>query len=111
MGAGAHQAGHPVHTAQFIENRALDARRAIGFEFHAPGGVICVDGIHQAEDASADEIVQLHLVRKLAVEPFGGVLDQISVVLHEEVAIVVLTILVEQLPHLFDAELLLGFRR
>ena len=45
-----------------------------------------VDGVHQAEDAGADQVVQLHAVGQPGPDPLGVVLDQRQVPFDQPVA-------------------------
>jgi hypothetical protein len=86
VGAGADQARDPVHRAQLVENRAADARGAVGFELDAALQVEGVDGVHQAEDAGGHQVVQLDLIGQLDVDPLGVVAHQMEIILHQDVA-------------------------
>ena len=86
MGPGPHQPRDPVHAAEFVEDGAADARGAIGFELDAAVRIEGVDGVHQAEDAGADEIVEFDLVGQFDIDPLGGVLDQGKIMFEERIA-------------------------
>ena len=60
-------------------------RAQYGLEFHAPVQVEGVDRVHESEDSSRHQVVQLHLVGKLDVNPLGVVADEMEIVLHQGV--------------------------
>ena len=85
-GLAAHQPRHPVHRAQLVEHGAADARHAVGLELDAALEVEGVDGVHQAEDAGADEVVEIDAVGQPRPDAFGVVLDQRQIPLDELIA-------------------------
>ena len=102
VGAGADEAGDPVHGAQFIEDGAADTRCAEGFELDAAFEVEGFDGVLEAEDAGLHEVVELHFVGELGVDAFGVVLDHGEVFHHEQVAQLFGLVLFESLPDVVD---------
>ena len=60
----AHEARHPVLRTQFVEDRAADARRAVGLELDAARQVEAVDRVHQAERAGRAEVVDVDRLRQ-----------------------------------------------
>lgn len=53
---GAHEPGHPVHAAEFVQHGAADSRHAVGFELHAAVEVEGVDMVLGDEGDFAIEI-------------------------------------------------------
>jgi hypothetical protein len=104
MCPGPDEPGDPVHTPQFIQDRALDARSTIGLELDPSRRIVRIDGVHESENTGADEIVQFHFVRQFGMKSLGGVSDQIAVVFHQEIAVVAVPGFVEQVPCLIDSE-------
>jgi hypothetical protein len=86
VGAGADETRDPVHRAQLVEDRAADARGAVGLELDAALEVERVDRVHEPEDARRHQVVELHLVGQLDVDPLGVVAHEMEVVLHQDVA-------------------------
>ena len=77
---------HPVHRSQFVEHGTPNSRNAIRFEFDAARKVERVNGVHEAEDASGNQIVQFNAIRQSCPDAFAVVLDQGQVVFHESIA-------------------------
>ncbi len=63
-----------------------NARHAIGLELHAAIQIEGIDGVHQAEHAGADEIVQFHPVGQPGPDPLGIVFDERQIPFHQPVA-------------------------
>ena len=85
-GLAAHQPRHPVHRAQLVEHGAADTRHAVGFELHAARQVERVDGVHQAEHAGRDQVVELHAVGQPRPDPLAVVLHQRQILLDQPIA-------------------------
>ena len=83
---GADQAGDPVHGPQLVEHGPADARDAVGLELDAAAQVEGVDGVHQAEDARRDQVVEIDPLGQALPDPLGVVLDQGQVPLDQVVA-------------------------
>ena len=99
----ADQPRHPVHRPQLVEHRAADARHAVGLELHAARQVEGVDGVHQAEDAGRDQVVQLDAFGQPRPDPLAVVLHQRQVHLDQPVAqLLVGQVLLELDPELLD---------
>ena len=79
----AHQPRHPIHGAQLVEHGAANARHAIRLELDAAIQIEGVDGVHETEDAGADQVVQIHAIGQPRPDPFRIVLDQRQVQLDE----------------------------
>ena len=102
-GLGADQPRHPVHGPQFVEHGAADARHAVGLELHAARQVEGVDGVHQAEDAGRDQVVQLDAFGQPRPDPLAVVLHQRQVDLDQPVAqVLVVGVALELDPQLFN---------
>jgi len=78
-GARADRARHPVHRAQLVDDRALDAGDRVGLELDVPVGVEALDRADQPEQAVGDEVVLVHVRRQAAAETARDVLDERSV--------------------------------
>ena len=74
--AGAHRARHPVHRAQLVDDRALDARDRVRLELDVAVGVEALDRADQPEQAVGDEVALLDVRRQAAPQPAGHVLDE-----------------------------------
>ena len=75
-GLGADQARNPVHGPQLVEHGTADPRDAVGLELDAAAQVERVDGVHQAEDAGGDQVVEIDPLGQALPDPLGVVLDQ-----------------------------------
>src|SRR5690606_25179094 len=75
----------PVHGAEFVQYRAADARGAVGLELHAATEVVGIDGVHEAEEPGAHEVLDIDLVRQALVDLLGVVADQREELLDEEI--------------------------
>ena len=82
----ANQARHPVHRPQFVEHGAANTRHAVGLELDAAFEIEGIDGVHQAEDAGTDEIVQIDAVGQPCPDAFRVVFHQRQIAFHELIA-------------------------
>ena len=78
--AGTHKPRHPVHTAEFVENRPAYARRAVRFKFYAAALVKSIDGIHKAENARAYKVIKFNLVGKFGIDAVCGIFDYFRII-------------------------------
>ena len=101
-GLGAHEPRDPVHAAELVEHGAADARDAVGFELDAAAHVEGVDGVHEAEDAGGDEVVELDAVGQPRPDALAVVFHERQVVFDEPVAELAAGILFELLPDFGD---------
>ena len=53
----AHAARDPIHRSQLIQNGTLDSKFRVGLELAVLVRVVLLDGIHQADDTRAVEVV------------------------------------------------------
>ena len=65
---------------------ASDPGHAIRLKLHAAGQVEGIDGVHQAEDAGRDQVVEVDALGQALPDPFGVVFDQGQIPLDEPVA-------------------------
>ncbi len=103
----ANQSRNPVHRPQLIEHRASDSRHAVGFELDASIHIEGIDGVHQAEDAGTDQVVQFHTIGKTLPDPFAVVANQRHVSLDQSITEIfvvrrILAELLELYPDLQD---------
>ena len=75
-GSSAHGPRHPVHRAELVDDRALDARDRVRLELDVAVGVVALDRADQAEQAVRDEVALLDVRREAAAQPAGHVLDE-----------------------------------
>ena len=85
-GLGPDQPRDPVHGAELVEHGTADPGDAIGLELDAPAEVEGVDGVHQAEDARGDQVVEVDPLGEPLPDPLGVVLDQGQVALDQLIA-------------------------
>ena len=71
----AHVAREGVARAQVIEHGAADAVLGEGLEAIDPLGVVTLGGLHQADDARGDQVVDLDVSRQPAGQPASDLLD------------------------------------
>ena len=62
-----------------VENRSLDAEFGVGLEFAVFFRIVLVDGVHEADDPSALEVVEVDMGREAHRDPVHDVADQGSV--------------------------------
>ena len=72
----AHRARHPVHRAQLVDDRALDARDRVRLELHVAVGLVALDRADQAEQAVRDEVALVDVRGQAAPEAAGDVLHE-----------------------------------
>ncbi len=82
----AHEPGNPVHRPQLVEHGAADARHAIGLELDAAPQVEGLDGVHQAEHAGADEVVEIDALRQASPDSFRVIANQRQIEFNELIA-------------------------
>ena len=85
-GSGPHGARHPVHRAELVDDRALDARDRVRLELDVAARVVALDRPDQAEQAVRDEVALLDVRREAAPQSAGDVLDERRVREDEAVA-------------------------
>ena len=85
-GLGPHRARHPVDRAELVDDRALDPGDGVGLELEAAVEVELVDGVDQPEDAVADEVGLLDVLRQPDGDAAGDELHQRRVVEDQLVA-------------------------
>ena len=71
----AHVARERVARAQVVEHRAADAELGEGLEAIDAARVEALGGLHQADDARRDQVVDLDVRRQAARQPAGDLLD------------------------------------
>jgi len=54
----------PVHFAQAVENRAPNTKLGIGTKLHMLAVIELVQGIHQTQDASVNQVFKWHMARQ-----------------------------------------------
>ena len=108
-GLGPHRARHPVDRAQLVEDRALDARDRVGLELVAAIGVELLDRVDQPEDAVADEVGLLDVLREPGSHAAGHVLHERRVVEDQPVAQLPLSRDLELRPQPVDLRRRAGF--
>ncbi len=85
-GLGAHQTRHPVHGPQFVQHGTANSRHAIRFELDAASQIEGVDGVHQAEHAGRDQVVQFDAFGQPCPDAFAVVFDQRQVAFDQTIA-------------------------
>ena len=84
----AQAAGHPVQFPEAVEDGALDPELGVGLELDVARGFELLDGIHEAEDAAVDEVVQLHMRGQAGGDAVRHELHQGHVILDDLFAII-----------------------
>src|SRR5581483_8485006 len=74
--ARADRARHPVHGAQLVDDRALDARDRIRLELDVAVGLVALDRADQPEQPVRDEIALVDVCGQTATEAAGDVLHE-----------------------------------
>ena len=62
----------PIHAAQAVEYCAPDAIPGVGWEYHPLIGLELAGGVDQTQDSRLDQIVQIHVDRKIRVDTNGN---------------------------------------
>src|SRR5207244_9638578 len=73
-GPGTHRARHPVHRAELVDDRSLDAGDRIGLELHVAVGLVALDRPDQAEQPVGDEVTLVDVRGQTAAETARHVL-------------------------------------
>ena len=76
---------NPVHGAEFIEHCTANTRHAVGFEFDPAFHIESVDGIHQAKDPGADQVVEFDPFREFGPQSFTVVADERGVSFNQSI--------------------------
>jgi hypothetical protein len=84
--AMAPRARQPILLAQLVEQRALDAQLAVGFEAHAARGIEARDRRHQPEVRGRLQIAAVDLARQAARHAAHHVVHETLVGLHQAIA-------------------------
>ncbi|OPZ06382.1 MAG: hypothetical protein BWZ10_02963 [candidate division BRC1 bacterium ADurb.BinA364] len=80
------RARHPVQRPQLVEDRPFDAEFGVGFELDFARRLEFVDGVHQADDAGVDQVVEFDVRRQAAGDAVGHILDKRQVFQNQGVA-------------------------
>src|SRR5918996_1616177 len=93
-----HRAGNPVEGPQLVEDGPLDPVDRIGLELEATVRLELVDGVDQAEEAIAGQVVVVHGSGETGPHPARHILDQGRIVQNESLAEGMVTRTLETLP-------------
>ena len=85
-GSGSHGPRHPVHRAELVDDRSLDARDRVRLELDVAAGVVALDRSDQTEETVGDQVALLDVRRETAPQAARHVLDQRCVREDEAVA-------------------------
>ncbi|SPF49421.1 hypothetical protein SBA4_4060007 [Candidatus Sulfopaludibacter sp. SbA4] len=76
----------PVELAEAVEDGALDAMLGVAVERHVLGVVEFHHGVEQAEHAGMNQVVEIHMYRKVFVNANGDRFDKWKMVEHDPIA-------------------------
>jgi hypothetical protein len=72
--------------AQFVQHGSADSRHTVSLKFHAALQIEGVNGIHQAKNPGAYQIVQFDALGQPGPDPLGVVFHQMEVTLDQMIA-------------------------